>query len=84
MATESIALGAAAPSERQPITATSIAPSGFGACWIAWITRAAAKNRISTISTGVTVHANSTWLLPYTWGGSRPSSSARRRNLTTA
>src|ERR1700722_2799924 len=40
-------------------------------------------NRATTMRTGITVQASSTWLLPYTWGGSRPSSFFRSRNLTT-
>jgi hypothetical protein len=40
-------------------------------------------NNATTIRIGMIVHANSTWLLPYTWGGSRPSSFFLFLNFTT-
>src|SRR5438552_1622604 len=48
------------------------------------ITRALARNNTTTMSVGITVHAISTWLLPYTCAGSLPSSSGRLLNVTTA
>jgi hypothetical protein len=65
------------------MTVTSKAAAGFGASWIAWITRAVARNNTATISTGMTVQATSIWVLPYTWAGSRPISPAFPRNFTT-
>ena len=49
----------------------ALRPMGF--CTPA-ITREVARNKASTMRTGITVHASSTWLLPYTCGGSVPSS----------
>src|SRR6202007_1287164 len=46
------------------------------------ITRAVAMNNATTMRMGMIVHANSTWLLPYTWGGSRPSSLLLFLNFT--
>ena len=48
-----------------------------------WITRAVARNRTTTIRTGITVHASSICVLPYTWAA-RGRHRRRRRNFTTA
>jgi hypothetical protein len=39
-------------------------PAGFGASWIAKMIRAVVRNRTTTMSTGITVHASSTCVLP--------------------
>src|SRR5215470_1790269 len=67
-----------------PIAVISSAVAGLGASWIAWITRAVARNSTATIKTGITVHANSICVLPYTCAGSRSACSPLDRNLTTA
>src|SRR5215469_11433430 len=46
------------------------------------MTRAVVRNSTTTINTGITVQASSSWLLPKTCGGSRPSSSLRLLNFT--
>src|SRR5579885_3687253 len=48
------------------------------------IARAVASSRIVTISTGITVHANSTCVLPYTCAGSPGPAPAFSLNFTTA
>src|SRR5438132_4953443 len=53
---------------------TSMALADGEAFWISAITRAVAMNSATTMRIGMTVQASSTWLLPYTCGGSRPSS----------
>src|SRR6267154_6330139 len=63
---------------------TSRAATGLGASWIAWITRAVARNRTTTIKIGMTVQASSIWVLPYTRAGSRCAAPALLRNFTTA
>src|SRR5580765_5733055 len=63
---------------------TSMVLAGSEGCRIPATTRAVAMNRTTTMRTGITVHASSTWLLPYTCGGSRPSSSALFRYFRTA
>src|SRR6202023_3279093 len=47
------------------------------------ITWAVARNNPTTMRTGITVHASSTWLLPYICGGSLRSSSCLSLNFTT-
>ena len=41
------------------------------------------RNKVTTMSTGMTVQASSTGLLPYTCAGSRPSSFCLLLNFTT-
>src|SRR5207249_706821 len=53
---------------------TSTALADGETFWISAITRAVAMNSATTMRIGMTVQASSTWLLPYTCGGSRPSS----------
>src|SRR5215831_547636 len=66
------------------MTVTSTAAAGLGASWIAWITRAVARNSTATIKTGITVQASSICVLPYTCAGSRFACAPLDRNLTTA
>src|SRR5215467_8304873 len=66
------------------MTVTSTAVAGLGTSWIAWITRAVARNSTATIKTGMTVHASSICVLPYTCAGSRPAWVPLTRNFTTA
>ena len=40
------------------------AAAGLGASWIAWMTRAVARNSVATISAGITVQASSICVLP--------------------
>src|SRR6266852_5263581 len=47
-----------------PMTVTSMALLGWAAFWMLAITRAAARNRTTTIRIGMTVHASSTCVLP--------------------
>ena len=47
-----------------PIAVTWSAPDGLGAFWIASIVRAPVSASTTTMSTGITVHASSTCVLP--------------------
>src|SRR5208282_4134597 len=64
------------------MTWTLSAPGGrAGACTV-YMVRAVMRMRTNTMMTGTVVHANSIGLLPYTCGGSRPSSPGRARKRT--
>src|ERR1700676_5400808 len=67
-----------------PITVTSMALPGRAAFWIPAITRAVARNRTTTMRIGMTVHASSSWVLPYICEGSCVSFAALLLNFTTA